>query len=266
MHTPPTKFSTLVRVGFAARAVLYMMLGYVGLSSATYLQQGTDGIFVAIRELPLGTALLWLMVLGFTFYGLFRLASAALDIENHGSDRRGMATRTGHAASGLGHLALAMTAYGFATYDSSGGSGAQEAAAGLLGLTLGGTLLGVLGVCFFGAAAQQAKEAVSGSFMDEIAPNAPEITRGLGTIGYFARAVVFTIIGWSLIEAGWLSGSAEGIKTLGEAVASLSGMDPWFTLVSIGLLLFGVFSLILARFRIIPEVDMRTMRRRAIRW
>ncbi|MXO72140.1 DUF1206 domain-containing protein [Alteraurantiacibacter buctensis] len=266
MHTPPTKFSTLVRVGFAARAVLYMMLGYIGLTSAGHLQQGTDGIFVAIRELPLGTALLWLMVLGFTFYGLFRLASATFDIENHGSDKRGLATRAGHGASGLGHLALAFTAYGFATYDSAGGSAAQEAAAGLLGVTLGGTVLGLLGLCFFGAAAQQAREAISGSFMADIARDAPEVTRSLGTIGYLARAVVFAIIGWSLIDAGWLTGSSARVKTLGEAVQSLSGMDPWFTLVSIGLLLFGLFSLILARFRIIPEVDMRTVRSKRRGW
>lgn len=266
MHTPPTKFSTLVRVGFAARAVLYMMLGYIGLRSADYLQQGTDGIFLAIRELPLGMPLLWMMVLGFTFYGLFRLASATLDIEQHGSDKRAIATRAGHAASGLGHLALAFTAYGFATYDSANGSGAQQAAAGLLEVTLGGTVLGLLGLCFFGAAAQQAKEGISGSFMADIAPDAPDVTRGLGTIGYLARAVVFAIIGWSLVEAGWLGGSSAKVKTLGEAVASLSGMDPWFTLVSIGLLLFGLFSLILARFRIIPEVDMRAVRRQTMRW
>lgn len=255
MHTPQHKFSTLVRVGFASRALLYIMLGYLGLTAAHRLQEGSNGIFLAIRELPLGTALLWAMVLGFIFYGLFRLASAVLDIENQGDDRRAKVTRAGHAASGIGHLALALTAYGFATYNAGGGSGAQEAAAGLLGVTLGGTVLGVLGLCFILAGLHQAKDGVTGSFMADIARNAPQGTRAMGTMGYLARAVVFAIIGWSLVDAGWFSGSSQRVKTLGEALAALSGWDPWFTLVAVGLLVFGLFSLILARYRIIPEVS-----------
>lgn len=270
MHTPQHKFSTLVRVGFASRGVLYIMLGFIGLTSAHRLQQGSDGIFLAIRELPLGTALLWVMALGFTFYGLFRLASAAFDIENLGNDRRALMTRAGHAASGLGHLALAFTAYGFATYDAAGGSGAEEAAAGLLGVTLGGTVLGILGLYFILAGLHQARQGIAGSFMAEIARDAPNGTRTLGTIGYLARAVVFAIIGWSLVDAGWLTGSSERIKTLGEALAALSGWDPWFTLVAAGLLVFGLFSLILARYRIIPEVNLsarlRDRQRGAVRW
>ena len=42
---------------------------------------------------------------------------------------------------------------------------------------------------------------------------------------------------------------------LAEAVASLADMGWAFTLVAAGLLLFGLFSLILARWRIIPDID-----------
>ncbi|MES2699057.1 MAG: DUF1206 domain-containing protein [Pseudomonadota bacterium] len=257
MQAPPHKFSTFVRVGYFSRAVLYIVLGLIGLTSASDLQQGTDGIFLAIRDYPAGTALLWLMVLGFTFYGLFRLASTLFDIEHHGSDRKGWLARIGHAASAIGHFALAFTAYGFATYAPDDGSGAQQAAAGLLAITLGGTVLGLLGLCFVFAGFQQVKEGLAGTFMQYISRQAPDQTRMLGTAGYLARAVVFVIIGWSLIQAGFLSGNAQGVKTLGEAVASLSGSGIWFTLVAAGLLVFGLFSLILARYRIIPELDLK---------
>jgi hypothetical protein len=257
MQAPPHKFSTFVRIGYFSRAVLYIVLGLIGLASAEHLQQGTDGIFMAIRDFTAGTALLWLMVVGFTFYGLFRLASTLFDIEHHGSDRTGWLARIGHAASAIGHFALALTAYGFATYAPADGSAAQDAAAGLLAVTLGGTVLGLLGLCFVGAAFQQAKEGLDGSFMAYVSPNAPEQTRLLGTAGYLARTVVFAIIGWSLINAGFFSGNAQGVKTLGEAVASLSGTGIWFQLLAAGLLVFGLFSLILARYRIIPELDLK---------
>ena len=63
------------------------------------------------------------------------------------------------------------------------------------------------------------------------------------------------MIGWSLVKAGFLSGGAEQIKTLGDAVASLAGEGFVFTLTALGLLLFGIYSLIQARYRIIPELD-----------
>jgi hypothetical protein len=67
--------------------------------------------------------------------------------------------------------------------------------------------------------------------------------------------VVYVVIGWSLVQAGFLSSGASQVKTLGEAVASLAGTGWLFTVTAAGLLLFGLFSLILARYRIIPEID-----------
>ena len=46
------KFSWLVRLGYFARAVLYILLGYVALSSAQEISEGTDGVFKAVENLP----------------------------------------------------------------------------------------------------------------------------------------------------------------------------------------------------------------------
>lgn len=100
----------------------------------------------------------------------------------------------------------------------------------------------------------QAKKGITGSFMNRISARAPSATRWLGGAGYLARAVVFVVIGWSLIRSGWFSSSGN-VKTLGNAVASLADDGIWFTLTAIGLLLFGLFSFVLARYRIIPDMD-----------
>lgn len=249
------KFNWLVRVGYFSRAILYSVLGLIALSSVGQISKGTDGIFRAIQDFPAGTALLWVMVLGLLAYALFRFASTLFDIENHGSDTVGWGKRIGHAGSAIGHLVLAWTAYQFASTGEAGsGAGAQGAAAGVLSVTLGGVVLGILGIAFFLAAANQAKKAFTGSFMARISSAAPSQTRLLGGIGYAARAVVFTVIGWSLFQAGFLSGGAEQVKTLGDAVSSLAGEGTIFTVVAVGLLVFGLFSLILARYRIIPDM------------
>ena len=91
--------------------------------------------------------------------------------------------------------------------------------------------------------------------MHRISAGAPDFTRMIGGLGFGARAVVYTVIGWSLFQTGFLSSGAENVKTLGSAVASLAGTGWLFTVTAIGLLLFGVFSLILARYRIIPELS-----------
>lgn len=255
------KFRWLVRLGYFSRAVLYIVLGYIALTSASEISEGTDGIFKAVEDLPAGDLLLWILVAGLVGYALFRLASPLFDIENNGSDTTGWAKRIGHAGSAIAHLALAWTAYRFATGSpSSGDSSASEAAGGLLSMDLGGLVLGLLGVAFLIAAFVQAKKAWTGEFMHRIHPDAPSATRWLGGVGYAARTVVFVVIGWSLIETGFLAGGAQNVKTLGSAVASLAGTGWLFTLTAAGLLIFGLFSLILARYRIIPELGAQGIR------
>lgn len=250
------KFRWLVRVGYFSRAVLYTVLGLIALTSAGKIAEGTDGVFRAIEDFPAGTVILWVLVVGLVAYALFRFASTFFDIENNGSDTHGIVRRIGHAGSGIGHLALAYSAYQFATTSGggSGGGGAQEAAAGVLSMGLGPILLGIIGLGFFAAAVSQAKKSWTGSFMQRISGQAPGATRMLGGAGYAARAVVYAIVGLSLVKSAWFTSSSEA-KSLGSAVASLSDNGVLFTLVAIGLLLFGLFSFVLSRYRIIPDMD-----------
>ena len=255
------KFNWFVRVGYLSRAILYFTLGLIALTSASKIAEGTQGIFRAIEDFPAGNAILWLMVVGLFAYALFRFSSPLFDIENNGSDAKGWGKRLGHAGSGIAHIALAYSAFKFATDDqgssSGGGSGggAQEAASGVLGFEFGGVVLGLLGVALFIAAIYQAKKGITGEFMERISAQAPDFTRWLGLAGYLARAVVYTVIGWSLFKAGFMSGGSEQVKTLGDAVASLAGEGLVFTLTAIGLLLFGIYSAFQARYKIIPELE-----------
>lgn len=250
------KFEWLVRAGYLSRALLYVMLGFLALTSASAISEGTQGIFQAIEDFPAGTAVLWVMVVGLVAYALFRFASPVVDIENNGSDATGWGKRIGHAGSGIGHLALAWTAYKFATGTSEGsGDGAQDAAAGVLGLPLGEIALGALGLAFFLTSLFQFKKAVTAEFMQRIAGSAPSFTCTLGRIGFAARGVVYAVIGWSLIKAGFMASGADGVRSLGTALADLAGTGFLFTLTALGLLTFGFFSLILSRYRIIPEID-----------
>lgn len=251
------KFSWLVRLGFAARGLVYILLGYLALSTAGKAVSGQSAVFDLIQDVPLGTVLLYFVALGLLGYAAFKLLDAAVDVDRHGGDAKGIAKRIGSAASGIAHLVLAFAAYEFASgvrERAEGDVSGQEAASGLLTWPLGWVLLGIIGMGFIAAALFQAKNAYDAHFMQKISGRAPRSVETIGRIGHGARAIVFLLVGWSLMQAAWLVQSSE-IMGLGAAIAALSGYEWLYRLVAAGLILFGIFSLVAARYRIIPDVE-----------
>ena len=158
---------------------------------------------------------------------------------------------------------LAYAAYQYASggKQTAAEDGSQEYAQTVLSMDLGGILLGLVGIGFLAAAAMQAKSAITGSFLQRLRGDAPSAVKLLGRIGLAARTVVFALMGWSLVRAAWLSQSSE-VKGLGQALLSLRDEGILYTLVCIGLMVFGVFSMIVARYRIIPDFDAAGVRPR----
>jgi len=252
------KFRWLVRLGYAARGVVYALIGYLALSRPGG-DKGPEGAFDYLHDMPLGPALLYLSAIGLLAYALYRFCSALFDVESHGTDGKGIALRIGHAASGIAHVALAYTAFQFAQGEQQSGGGAEQAAGTLLSVSFGSVLLGLVGLGFLAAAFMQAKSAVTRSFMREMSSRTPTVVESIGRVGLAARAVVFLIIGWSLVQSAWLASTAR-VKTLGEAVTSLADSGVLYTVVAAGLLLFGLFSLCAARYRIVPDLSRGDLR------
>jgi hypothetical protein len=251
------KFSWLVRLGYFARGTVYLLLGYIALSTAGKAEDGQAAVFDLLQDIPLGTAILYLVAIGLLAYAGFKAIDAASDIENHGDDAKGRMKRVGSAASAVAHLFLSWTAYQFATgamqRSQQGDGGSQETAGSLLTWEIGPFVLGAVGIGFIVGAAMQAKDAWTAGFMKHIGGGAPHYVRPIGRAGHAARAVVFLLIGWSLVRGAWFSQSSE-VKGLGDAVVALSDNGAIYSLVAVGLIMFGVFSMIVARYRIIPDV------------
>lgn len=246
-------FIALVRLGYAARGVTYMLLGYLALATAGKAKDGAQSVFDYLEAVPLGTVILYVIALGLLAYSVFKLLSAVSDIQHRGSDAKGIVKRIGDAASSVAYLFLCYAAFQFAQGSrSSPGSGqSQKIAGSVLQWEIGPVVIGIIGLGFFAAAFMQAKGAVTAGFMRHLA-RAPTGVEAIGRVGYAARAVVFALIGWSLVQSAWLTSSSK-VKGLGEAILSLRGMGLIYTLVAVGLLLFGAFSLVMARYRMIPD-------------
>ncbi len=250
------QFSWLVRLGYAARGLTYILLGYLALQTTGQAEEGSSRVFAMLEDVPLGEPLLWAIAIGMLAYAVYKFLSAFANIYNRPDDTKGVMKRVGDAASGVAHSFLAYAAYEFAGagQQSANGDGTQQRASELLGFGFGSVALGLIGLGFIVGAFMQAKKVVDLGFMKKLSGNAPGWVCHVGRGGHAARAVVFAIIGWSLVQGAWFSSSSH-VKGLGEAITSLSDMGFLYTLVAVGLILFGIFSLVSARYRIIPDMS-----------
>ncbi|MGV3512094.1 MAG: DUF1206 domain-containing protein [Novosphingobium sp.] len=244
----------LARVGFAVRGLVYVLLGYLALTAGKAdVDDGAGDSFRVLNAIPGGPVVLYLAAAGLVGYALYRLSGAVFDIERKGTSWKGRAARIGYLASSVIHLVMAWTAMRIASGARGAGKDSSSGMAGsVLNFPFGETLLGLIGVGLLAAAAFQARSAVTAGFMRHISSSAPIFTCWTGRAGHAARAVVMVLIGWSLLRTAWFGQSNE-VVSLGKAINNLRDMGAGFHVVAAGLLLFGVFSIITARYRVIPD-------------
>ena len=249
------QFSWLVRIGFAARGIVYILLGYIALSTRGDARGGGAAAFDYIQEVDFGHVVLWVMTVGLIAYVIFRLLCGIADIQHRGSDVIAIAKRIADLSSAAAHLFLAYACFQFATGEEKSpdeNSGGQEMAGSILQADLGWIIVGGIGAGFIVGALMQARNVWTGHFMHRISAHAPRLIDPIGRIGHGARAVVFAIIGWAMINGAWVE-QEERIVGLGEAVLTVRETDTGYALLAVGLIMFGLFSLATARWRIIPH-------------
>lgn len=251
--TASARLTAFTRLGFAARGLLYIAIALLLFRSGR-----SEDVSGALAELGRsgGDPLLLAMAAGFVAYGLWRLADAALDIEGHGPDTKGLGGRLAAGGSGLIYSALAWQAFQLIEGAGTGASdGTEETARTALTLPGGPMLLTVGGAILVGAGLYQMVKVYRCSFCDRLDPavaSQPWV-RWMGRGGYAARGIIFIVSGFFIVRAGLDSRASEA----GGMEEALRWLDsPIDLLVAAGLLLFGLFSMLEARYRVIHEVPL----------
>jgi hypothetical protein len=239
------RLTTLTRVGFATRGLLYLVIAFLVVRAGR--AEDPSG---ALRYLGQGggKVLLIIMTTGLLAYSLWRLSDAM--------------ERVGAAASGVVHLLLAWQAIRLLRGAASAGDGTREGARTALQLPAGGTLIVVAGLILISVGVIQLIKAIKGTFLRHLEPQVAQRVwaQWSGRAGYAARGLVFLISGYSLLKAGFHERADEAGGTA-QALSWLS--SPIDTVVAAGLFAFGLFSLIEARFRILHDVPVDKAARRA---
>lgn len=119
-------------------------------------------------------------------------------------------------------------------------------------------MLIVVGILLLVVGAFQIIKAFKGSYLEHLEPKIANETwvKWSGRFGYAARSAIFIITGFFFVSAG-LSEQASEAGGMADALRWLT--SPWDIIVAVGILAFGLFSLVEARYRIIHRVPVENM-------
>ena len=255
-------FERLARAGYVARGVIYVLIGVLAIQLARGVggdNPDQEGAMRLIADQAFGRALLAIVALGLAGYTLLRLTQAFVG-RTAEAGRYSTFDRVSALASGCAYavfLALAIAIL----VGSSGGGGGQEpraATSDVLGWPAGRFLVAAAGIAFIGVAAYQAYLGLSRKFLSYtktqyMSPRTLRRFTALGVTGHLARAVIFGLVGLFVVKAAieYDPSEAVGIDGALQRLTTHSYGSAALAVVAVGLIAFGVYSIVDARHRAI---------------
>jgi hypothetical protein len=251
----------LARVGYAAKGLLYITVGYLAAQAA--LGQGgrvtdTHGALNVVHRGSPGRVLLLVIAVGLSGYALWRLVEAVVDPERRGTSAKAIAVRIGFVLRGLFHGALGVTAFRLALGEQRRAASDQVRrwTAQAFDLPAGELLVGIAGAWVAGYGVYQFYRASTPKMrrhlrLGELPEGLQRWVLSVSRFGIAARGVVLCLIGFFLARAAMQHDAREagGIR---ESLRTLADIGQWpLLLVAFGLVAYGIYELLNARYRTI---------------
>lgn len=253
------------RLGYIAKGAIYILVGVLAARAALGLYHAPEGSEEALMTLAgqrFGHYSLALIAVGLSGYVVWRFYQAITDCEGKGNDIKGIAQRLGYATSGLVYAGLALTSVQIILRATdTDGDAPSDWTAQILELPMGQWLVVAAGIVIIGVGGEHLLRGITATFLkdldrEKLSPFFYQLVVGLGRFGIAARGAIYVLIGVFLVQAG-LRYDAERAAGLGEALQTIAGYSrvPWLIgFAAIGLIAFGLFSVLEARYRSIePE-------------
>jgi hypothetical protein len=264
-NSPSAGIRALARFGFAAKGLVYLLMGLLALLAATGQRGGQTAdkkqAVQTLQDLPGGPFLLGFIAFGLLGYIVWRFVQAVRDTEGKGSGAKGIGRRLGYVGSGLLYASLAWFAAQLAwSGNADGGNSSQQTlTAKVLSWPGGNWIIMAVGLAIIGGGIYQIIRAYSGSFhkhvnASDLPANQQNIVYRTGQVGYTARGVVMAIIGYFFVQAGQQS-RASATGSTDEAFDLLATMGPAVLgIVALGLMAYGLYMLVQARYPVLRGV------------
>lgn len=249
----------LARMGFAARGLLYFVMGLISLQvarGAAGAPADQQGALSAIATLPVGRILLIIMVVGLVGYSLWGLIRGLFDPLQLGRDSSAIIQRLGYLVSAISYFSLVMPVVGLLSNSAPAArNGAQTAqiqqsTSSLLTTSIGHLFLLLVGCTIIVVGLLQIYTGINRKFdkqfkMYKLDKDQSRIVKQIGRVGFVARGVVFAMMGILLFIATLQSNAGKAVGYDGALMALVRlPFGPWLLAVeALGLMAFGLYSM-----------------------
>lgn len=251
----------LARIGYAAKGTVYFVIGILAAKAAFGTGGRTTDQHGAIRSIlaqPFGRIMLGIIAVGLLGYALWRVVSAATDADRNGRDAKGIAHRVGDAWRGLVYGVLGIEAMRLTLGTTGGGGRASlnEWTARVMSVPMGRWLVGLAGAGVIAYSIYQLYKAITGNVrkhidLSSLDAQSTKVALGLGRFGVGARALIFGVIGWFLVRAATRFDPRQA-SDISDALRFLENQSSGSALlggVAVGLMAYGLFQFVKARYR-----------------
>ncbi|MFB4303196.1 DUF1206 domain-containing protein [Actinomadura sp. NTSP31] len=257
-------FHLFCRAGLVARGVLYLLIGWlavqIGMGEGGQ-EADKKGALQTVADKPGGTAMLWVMAVGFAGLALWRFSEAAFG--QPFADGRKAGKRLASFGRGVFYTGGFITMLNFVL--GEGGSSSNEQSKTYTARAMehsgGRWLILAIGLGFVAWGIGNVVNAVRRKFLErlntgQMGRRTRAVVQPLGIVGRASRGIVFGGVGVFLVYAAatFDPGKAKGLDgTLREFAGTPAG--PWLlVVVAAGLLVFGAYSFCEARWRKVEAV------------
>jgi len=249
----------LARLGYISVGAVYMIIGGITAAAAAHGGRSTPDrrdVFRYIIEKPFGNVLLLIIAAGLVGYALWRLSSGFFDSDRRGSDAKGIAIRIGSVVRGIAYGAAALQVFRLAMHQGGAGRSSDASAkhwtARAMEHPFGRWAVAIAGLIIIGAGIYQLSRAFRAKLSKRLdVRRIPDALRAICRFGIGARGIVFGVIGISIVNAArrFDSSKAEGTSGALGTVAAQPFGRLLLIIVAIGLMAYGIYAFVNAKYR-----------------
>lgn len=251
MHIAESIVRGIARFGYAARGLVYLVVGGLAMEAALELEEAEDirGAMRAIVEQQFGVPVLLGIAAGLLAYSVWRVVQSLLDVDGHGYDLRGLSVRVSLLISAGLHVVLAWASLQVALHIGSGeGTPTRDLVTRIFSWPMGSWLVAGGGLLVLIAGLAHIYKGATAGFRRwfKASDAAMRWIDLVSRFGLIARGLLFLLVGGFAIYAGLTleAGQVRGLRGVLLWIQQLGFGRSLLGLAGCGLFAFGVYSVI----------------------